>query len=68
MKALTLLALMTSCKPGWMWEDFQPATWLNDLKWLVIIVAASVVVRVMWGIANGLFEVLKALFTRRDSR
>ena len=65
MRAIVLVALMASCKPGWQWEDSRPSTMLNDLKWLGISLVALLVLRIVWGILRGLFEVVKALFTRR---
>ena len=66
MRAIVLLALMASCKPGWQWEEFKPSTWLNDLKWVVISVVAIIVLGPVWGILRGLFEALKETFTRRS--
>ena len=62
MKAVALLALLTSCEPGWMWEDFRPSTWLNDLKWLGIIL----VVTVLGGLIKGLAGAIVGLFRKSD--
>jgi len=51
------LTIVVSCQPGWMWEDFRPSTWLNDLKWLGVIIAALIALSLVKGVTRVLLEV-----------